>query len=141
VTRARRTRILVQAAEEVRARCAADVLAAHDVREVQPPTETLVMLTARDTARGSLFHPGELLVTEARARIGEHVGLGIAAGSCAQKAWELAVIDAAYTAGVPECATWEQPLQEEEQRLQREREKEDARILQTRVEFETMDIT
>jgi alpha-D-ribose 1-methylphosphonate 5-triphosphate synthase subunit PhnG len=141
VNRSRRTRILVEGSEELRARLSDDVIEHHEVHEVEGPTETLVMLTVRETARGHLFHPGELLVTEARARIGQTIGLGIAAGSCARKAWQLAVIDAACNARLPRTERWDVLLLQEEGRLQRERERNEGRILQTRVAFETMDLT
>jgi alpha-D-ribose 1-methylphosphonate 5-triphosphate synthase subunit PhnG len=141
MNRARRTRILVQGSEELRARLCAEVTEHSDVHEVESPTESLVMMKVRETARGHLFHPGELLVTEARARIGQIVGLGIAAGSCPQKAWHLAVIDAAYNARLARTELWDVLLIQEEGRLRRERERDDGRILQTRVEFETMDLT
>ena len=141
MTRARRTRILVDGHEGLRARLAAAVTAAADVHEVSAPTEGLVMLTTRDTARGVLFHLGELLVTEARARIGTVVGTGLAAGSCPEKAWQLAVIDAAYRASLPITGGWDTDLRAEERRLQVERSREEAGIAATRVSFETMDLT
>ena len=141
MNRARRTRILAHGSDELRARLSDDVIEHCEVHEVEPPTETLVMLTVRETARGHLFHPGELLVTEARARIGQTIGLGIAAGSCARKAWQLAVIDAACKARLPRTEAWDVLLVQEEGRLRRDSERDDGRILQTRVEFETMDLT
>ena len=141
MNRAARTRILVDGSSTLRERLAAETSDASDVHEVDSPTESLVMLTVRDTARGALFHPGELLVTEARARIGDCIGLGIAAGSCPRKAWELAVIDAAFNARLPLTEAWVALLEEEGKRLRGEREREDSRILETRVDFQTMDLT
>lgn len=141
MNRARRTRILVNGSAALRSRLAAEVTAGIEVHELERPRETLVMLTARDSARGSLFHPGEMLVTEARARIERVIGLGIAAGSCPEKAWELAVIDAACNARLPLTGKWDELLLREEERLREEAACEQARILETRVNFETMDIT
>jgi alpha-D-ribose 1-methylphosphonate 5-triphosphate synthase subunit PhnG len=141
VTRAARTRILVDGSDALRSRLAGEASAACDIHEVEGPTESLVMLTARDTARGALFHPGELLVTEARARIGDCIGLGIAAGSCPRKAWELAVIDAAFNAHLPLTEAWVTLLEQEGRRLKAEQEREESRILETRVDFQTMDLT
>ena len=141
MTRGRRTRILVRGSAELRATLAAGILASRSVLQIQPPTEGLVLLTARETARGGLFHLGELLVTESKARIGQALGLGIIAGSHPEAAWELAVIDAAFNAGLPETGPWEEMLAGEERRLEAEQAKEDGRILQTRVSFQNMELT
>ena len=105
--RNRRTRILVNGAAKLRSSMAAAIIASNTVLEIEPPTEGLVMLTVRETARGSLFHLGELLVTESKARIGQTLGLGIVAGSNPKAAWELAVIDAAFNAALPQTEGWE----------------------------------
>jgi alpha-D-ribose 1-methylphosphonate 5-triphosphate synthase subunit PhnG len=139
--RNRRTRILVNGSAELRSSMAAAVLSSHAVLQIEPPTEGLVMLTVRETARGCLFHMGELLVTESKARIGQVLGLGIIAGSNPKAAWELAVIDAALNAALPQTEGWEKLLAREEQKLKEEQAREDGRILLTRVEFQNMELT
>ena len=139
--RNRRTRVLVNGAAKLRSSMAAAILASSTVLEIEPPTEGLVMLTVRETARGGRFHLGELLVTESKARIGQALGLGIVAGSNPKAAWELAVIDAAFNAALPETEGWERLLQQEEDRLKAEQAGEDGRILLTRVDFQNMELT
>jgi phosphonate C-P lyase system protein PhnG len=139
VTRHRRTRILVQGEPGLRGRLCAEVLAAADVREVDPPGECLVMLTMREPSQGTRFHPGELLVTRARARIGAALGLGMIAGRNPRAAWELAVIDAAYACALPLTQGWEEPLAREESRLAAAQARSDSELLQTRVDFASMD--
>ena len=139
--RNRRTRILVNGAAKLRSSLAAAIIASNTVLVIEPPTEGLVMLTVEDTARGSLFHLGELLVTESKARIGQTLGLGIVAGSNPKAAWELAVIDAAFNAGLPQTEGWERLLRQEEERLKAEQAREDGRILLTRVDFKNMELT
>lgn len=97
------------------------------------------MLTARESARRSLFHLGEVLTTGCRVQIGDAVGLGIIAGDDAQAAQDLAVIDAAYRAELAECERWDSALEAEEQRLIAARAADEARLLETRVRFESMD--
>jgi len=139
--RNRRTRILINGSAVLRSAMAAAVVASHPVLEIEPPTEGLVMLTLRETARGGLFHMGEIVVTESKARIGQVLGLGILAGSNPTAAWELAVIDAAFNAALPETEGWEDMLTREEQRLKEEQAREDGRILLTRVDFQNMELT
>jgi alpha-D-ribose 1-methylphosphonate 5-triphosphate synthase subunit PhnG len=137
--RARRTRILVLGSPGLRSRLASEVETSRGVREVAAAAEGLVMLTVREGARGRLFHLGEVLVTEAKAQLGEHLGIGIIAGHDPRAAWELAVIDAAYNAGDPACAGWTAVLEEEERRLGERRRLEEGRLLATRVDFASMD--
>jgi alpha-D-ribose 1-methylphosphonate 5-triphosphate synthase subunit PhnG len=139
--RNRRTRILVNGSAELRSSMAASVLTSNTVLEIEPPTEGLVMLTVRETARGGLFHLGELLVTESKARIGQVLGLGIVAGSNPTVAWELAVIDAAFNAALPQTEGWEEMLVREEEKQKAAQAREDGRILQTRVDFKNMELT
>lgn len=61
----------------------------------------LVMLPYTDTVRGSRFHLGEVLVSEARVRIGTGAeGYAVCLGRDLVQALAIALIDAALTAGV-----------------------------------------
>jgi alpha-D-ribose 1-methylphosphonate 5-triphosphate synthase subunit PhnG len=55
----------------------------------------LVMLPYTDTVQGSTFHLGEVLVAEARVRIGEQEGYGSVLGRDLQQALAVAVLDTA----------------------------------------------
>jgi alpha-D-ribose 1-methylphosphonate 5-triphosphate synthase subunit PhnG len=96
------------------------------------------MVKLREQARNSVFYLGEVLVTEAKARINGHPGLGLVRGNNRKLAGDLAVIDAAWRAGLEETAEWEGLLlAAEEENLQRQRE-ENGRILETKVDFASM---
>lgn len=139
MTRRRRTQILVENGDALRTALAGEVRAAHEVIEIEPAHEALVMMQMRESAARSRFYIGELLVTEAKVQIGEAIGLGIMAGTDEQAAHDLAIIDAAYNAGLPLTAAWSQRLAEAEAELAASRRDEDATVLQTRVRFDTME--
>ena len=87
------------------------------IATVDEPRGGLVMIKARETAKNSLYYMGELLVTEAKVQVEGHIGLGIIAGDEPEAALELAIIDAAFNAGLEELAAWEPKLLEEEARM------------------------
>lgn len=97
------------------------------------------MVKSRETAKNSLYYMGELLVTEAKVQVEGHIGLGIIAGDEPEAALELAIIDAAFNAGLEELAAWEPKLLEEEARISQRERNEAARVERTRVAFESMD--
>lgn len=137
--RKRRTRILVDGDPSVRRRLAAEIRDVHEVIELESPDNGLVMIKMRETARRSLFYLGEILVTESKVQVEGAIGLGIIAGDNPDAATDLAVIDAAYNAALPECTEWTGVLEAEERRLIESRATEETRLLETRVRFETMD--
>jgi len=140
ISRYERTRILVKSSAELATGLADLIRARYTVKELEEPNEGLVMITMRETARNSLFHPGEVLVTEAKVRIGETIGIGILQGHHPQKALDLAVIEAAWSAGLPECAQMEKKLMGASVLLQQEHAMQNAVTAATRVSFETMDL-
>lgn len=139
MTRRERTEVLVEGDPVLRHTLAATVRERYRTVPVEPPAPGLVMLRLRETARRSLFFIGELLVTEARVEVEGRIGVGIVAGDRPEAAEDLALIDGAFRAGVPEVAAWEALLAEEAGRLADRRCQEEARLLATRVRFETME--
>jgi alpha-D-ribose 1-methylphosphonate 5-triphosphate synthase subunit PhnG len=137
--RARRTTILARSVSGLAPRLAAAIAERYEVEELAPPEAALVMIKKRDGARGVLFYLGELLVAEAKVRVGRAVGVGIAAGYAYDLARSMAVIEAALGAALPETAGWERLLVEEEARIAEADEAEAARIGRTRVSFDSMD--
>lgn len=136
--RKRRTEILIKDSGPLAARLADEIRQNHPVDEIETPQEGLVMIKLREQARNSLFYLGEVLVTEAKARIGVHAGLGLVQGTDPDLARDLAVIDAAWNANLAEIARWEDLLKEAEQRLLAVEAEEYGRIMQTRVDFASM---
>jgi alpha-D-ribose 1-methylphosphonate 5-triphosphate synthase subunit PhnG len=140
VERSRRTRILIEGSAELRRELSLLVAARRTVASVDEPRGALVMVKARETAKNGLFYLGELLVTEAKVQIEGHIGLGIIAGDEPEAARELAIIDAAFNAGLEEASGWDPRLMEEEARIEAREADEAARIARTRVAFESMDL-
>ncbi|RDB64532.1 phosphonate C-P lyase system protein PhnG [Gordonibacter sp. 28C] len=119
-----------------------DDLGANAVAVLDEPREELVMVKVRETAHGSLFYLGEALMTSCRVRLGEAVGLGMVLGSDRCRAYELAVVDAAFAGAAGEgfAARWEERLGRELERIEA-REAEDARRnAATKVDFSTMKV-
>lgn len=68
----------------------------------------LVMLPMRDTAQGTVFHLGEVLVSEAHVRRGPAQGYGMRRGHDLEAAMAMALVDLALTAGLRrrDCAAF-----------------------------------
>jgi alpha-D-ribose 1-methylphosphonate 5-triphosphate synthase subunit PhnG len=140
VTRKRRTRILVLGGETLRKKLADEIRSKYDVKEIESPNNGLVMMQMREGARNGLFYLGELLVTEAKVGIGDVFGLGIVSGDAQDAALDLAVIDAACNAALPETTCWEAELSALEREIEAKMAAEDASVSRTSVNFETMDV-
>ncbi|MFY0680350.1 MAG: phosphonate C-P lyase system protein PhnG [Thalassovita sp.] len=68
--------------------------------DVQKSQTGLVMLPMRDTAQGTSFHLGEVLVSEAQIKQGEILGYGMRKGRDLEAAMAMALIDLALQAGI-----------------------------------------
>lgn len=143
MTRRRRTEIIAKADLAMVCGLADQVRAAREVRMIQAPERAMVMVRFRESGRNSLFYLGELFVTEAKASIGPHLGLGIVQDdderTAEARSAAAAVIDAAYEAGLPETDAWTEVLAREEARLNSVKVAELARVSRSKVRFETMD--
>jgi alpha-D-ribose 1-methylphosphonate 5-triphosphate synthase subunit PhnG len=139
MNRARRTRILVRSRTGLSAFLASSIEARYEIERISEPAAALVMIKKRESAKGALFYLGEMLVTEAKVRIADAVGIGIVSGYADEEARRLAIIDAAFNAGLPEVNEWTALLEKEERAIDAEDEAEARRIARTRVAFESMD--
>ena len=139
MTRKRRTRILVLGDPRLRRELADAVRAGHTVEATLPPRIGLVLVTVRESARRRRFYLGEVLVSEAKVRVERTPGMGLVQGRDLDAASDLAVIDAALTAGLPLTASWEFRLEAAEAELEARLDQEQSTLAQTRVEFETLD--
>lgn len=97
----------------------------------------LVMLPYTDSAQGTVFHLGEVLVSEGHIRIsGEIEGYGMVLGRDVEFALGVAVLDAALTAGIrvePITA-----FLTEQQAEQQTADRDELRMVEaTRIEMET----
>ncbi|SEJ46412.1 alpha-D-ribose 1-methylphosphonate 5-triphosphate synthase subunit PhnG [Bhargavaea ginsengi] len=137
--RRRMTEILIEGNPELADRLASEIRHHYPVRELAAPRQGLTMIKMRETAKQSLFYLGEVLVTEAKVEIGDHIGVGIVAGVREKLAGDLAVIDAACRAGLSETAGWTAMLEAEEIRLADRKHRELAALEKTKVQFDTME--
>ena len=67
--------------------------------EVRENRTGLVMLPMRDTAQGTHFHLGEVLMSEARIAVGGHEGYGMRRGRDLEAAMAMAIVDLAIALG------------------------------------------
>jgi alpha-D-ribose 1-methylphosphonate 5-triphosphate synthase subunit PhnG len=135
--RSRRTKILVDGNRSLLERLTLEIEASSNVRTLRSPETSLVMSKAKDSVSGQPFYTGEILVTECSVKVDETNGFGICLGEEPEKAYCLAVVDAAFQAGHAEVPGWIRLLEEEELNLEQREKQELERILQTKVKFET----
>ncbi|MFE5323117.1 phosphonate C-P lyase system protein PhnG [Paenibacillus sp. NPDC056579] len=139
LTRTQITRILIEGDRKLLQQLCCQIEERHEITVVKPPEKSLVMSKARDSVSGQPFYLGEVLVTECTIALGDVHGFGLLIGEDAERAYELAVVDAAMMATLPETEGWFELLKKEEQRIAERRALESARIMKTRVQFDTME--
>lgn len=96
-------------ADDVRLKAFAEPLIADlPAIDVQENRTGLVMLPMRDTAQGTHFHLGEVLMSEARISAGGQEGYGMRRGHDLEAAMAMAVVDLAVALGQSHdaCATF-----------------------------------
>ena len=138
--RRRRTEILINGSQNLLEDMAHCIKDNYQVKVIQEPESGLVMLKVRETSQKCLFYPGEVLVTESKVQIEGRIGIGIVTGDQPELSFNLAVIDAAYEAMLPETNEWKLLLENEEKDIQEQRAAASQSILKTKVNFETMDV-
>jgi len=140
MNRRKRTEILINGTRNISEKIASSIEMKYDINILAEPQEALVMVKMRETAKKSLFYLGEVLITETKVQLNQQTGIGLIVGHDMELSYWLAVIDAAYQANIPEINAWESELLAEEANIIEERKRKQARILKTRVNFETMDV-
>lgn len=138
--RKKRTEILIKGSSQIAVRLAQEISDRYEVKRIEEPNNGLVMAKVRETARNSLFYLGEVLITECKVQVGGCLGIGIVKGQDPELAYRLAIIDAAYNAGLKETKNWTEILMNEEEEINKKNEVLKNRILKTKVNFETMDV-
>ncbi|MFU0789617.1 MAG: phosphonate C-P lyase system protein PhnG [Virgibacillus proomii] len=138
--RRRRTEILVQGNADLAEKLASQIKQAYTYKVIVKPHYGLTMVKMRESAKKSLFYIGEVLVTEAKVEINEQIGIGIVQGMEDELAMNLAIIDAAYNANLPETQMWTNILVVAEAEINRKKIKRQAELLETKVNFETMEV-
>ena len=136
--RRQRTEILIRGNRALAARMTADIEQLQIVQQMTASDHGLVMIKMRETAQNSRFYIGEMFVTECKVSVAGHTGIGLVQGDEPEFAYQLAVIDGAYAAGLPQTNVWTTLLQAEELRIQAQQKVEYQQLLNTKVNFETM---
>jgi alpha-D-ribose 1-methylphosphonate 5-triphosphate synthase subunit PhnG len=138
--RKQRTEILLNSPHRLAERLALEIFSHYVIRNVEEPNNGLVMVKVRETAKRGMFYLGEVFVTECKVMIEGQPGIGIVQGHKPELAYHLAIIDAAYNAELPETVGWTELFLAEEQVIEEEQAAQQAKILKTRVNFETMQV-
>ncbi|MDF2717426.1 MAG: phnG [Paenibacillus sp.] len=137
VKKSRMTRILIEGDRALLSRLCEEAEAGGEVEVVRQPEKSLVMTKARDSVSEQPFYLGEVLVTECTVSIRGAYGFGVLIGEDAERAYRLAVVDAAYHAGLPMTADWEALLVAEERNIRMRHRQEESGVLRTQVHFDT----
>lgn len=138
--RKKRTEILIKGSAEVPVKLAQEILTVYDVKTIEEPNNSLVMVKVRESAKRSLFYLGEVLITECKVMIKGSLGIGMVKGHEPALAYNLAIIDAAYNANLPETKEWTNDLLLEEVQINEACEALKNKVLKTKVNFDTMDV-
>jgi len=138
--RKQRTEILLNSPRHLAERLALEIFSHYVIRNVEEPNNGLVMVKVRETAKQGLFYLGEVFITECKVMIEGQLGIGMVQGHKTELAYHLAIIDAAYNAELPETFGWTDLLLAEKRVIEEKRAAQQAKILKTRVNFETMQV-
>ena len=132
----RLSRILARADRQTVAALSADIVKSYSPVVVKEPCKTLAMIKMREPVRQSLFYIGEVIVCEAAVEIDGVQGVAVLMGDDAEKALNMAIIDAAVNmGGFTGMDTLFALEKEQNDRVMRE----NAMHLKTMVNFESMD--
>lgn len=140
MNRRQRTEILIKGNRCLSKKLVNDIKDKYEVKSIEEPNNGLVMIKMRETAKRELFYLGEVLVTEAKVYVNGSLGLGIVIGDEEELANNLAIIDGAYRNGLRETEDWEDLLLKEEEKIKEKEKREAEKILETKVDFSTMDV-
>lgn len=132
------SKILIESGDELLLRFASEIERKYEVQVIRAPEKSLVMSQARDSVSHQPFYLGEILVTECTVEVNHAYGYGILMGESGEKAYRLAVVDAAIRGEAPETAAWEAPLKEAELAIEERRRAERRMASRTKVNFDTM---
>jgi len=134
-----RTEILVKSNLEFLKKLSNLINQNYEINIIEKPNKGLLMMKLRESAQKQLFYIGELLVSEAKVMINNNLGLGIIQGDNLDKAYHLAVIDAAYNSNIKELDEININIKNEEKKLNKKNQIKVNKILKTKVNFETLD--
>lgn len=133
------TKILIEGNPELLAKMAEQIEVCYDVFIESGPEKSLVMVKNQNSVTKQRFYSGEVLVTECKVSLNGNYGLGVIMGEKSEQAYQLAVVDAACNAQLPETNEW-LPLLEKEAEAIKERHLKEANLVAgSKVNFDTME--
>ena len=130
------TKVLARADRNEVAALSAEIQQTYRPVIVKEPGKTLTMIKLRDPIKQGMFYIGEVIVCEAMVEIDGIQGISVLMGDDADKALDMAIIDAAANKGV--FYDFERLAELEEKQNKRVMQ-EHAMNLKTMVNFESMD--
>lgn len=130
--------IVAEGELEVLVTLAEELLQAAEIKVIQEPAASLVMMRALESVQGYPFNLGEVLITECVVEVNGVPGRGFALGDEPERALCLALFDAATRGNHPLTARIMAVLREEEDKIRRRERAEFSLVSRTRVEFEVM---
>lgn len=134
------TKLLIQSDRELIDHVVSVLEQKYRFETISPPGAGLAMLKMREHAKNSLFYIGEVVLMECRVRLGDTIGIGLVQGQNAYLAEQLAIVDAAYRANVPELMAMDELFLKWQARLDQQARDQWHRIEQTKVDFSTMEV-
>ena len=140
MNRKRRMQILIDGDRKLAEHLAQQIEGKYSIEMMMEPQHALTMIKMRETAKQSLFYLGEVLVTECKVKLHNVVGTGVVVGVEYDFAYQLAIIDAAFTAHVQEVNQWIPLFEESEKAIEKKQNEKRMIINKTKVNFETMDV-
>ncbi|RCW51723.1 phosphonate C-P lyase system protein PhnG [Paenibacillus prosopidis] len=133
------TRALIEGDGILLRRLCEQIEESYEVSILKAPEKSLVMTKANDSVSQQPFYMGEVLVTECTISINSVYGFGVLMGEEAERAYQLAVVDGAFQAKLPETEAWYTELLMEEQKVDEKHRREYSRAMKSKVNFDTME--
>ena len=137
VEKSRLTRILALGEPTLLADLARTIESQAAVEVIAAPRLSVTMARIIDPVTKTPFYLGEVLISECTVSVRGALGFGAIMGESLQRAYELAVVDAAWDAAWPQNAEWRSRLLAQEAEIQRCHEREFAQMAASRVDFAT----
>ncbi len=135
--KSRRTRILALGEPTLLAELARTIESEATVEVVSAPRLRVTMAKVMDPATQTPFYLGEVLISECTVNVCGALGFGAIVGESLQRAYELAVVDAAWNAEWSQNDEWQSRLLAEEAGIRCVHEREFAQMAASKVDFAT----
>lgn len=140
MNRKRLSRILAKSSVQDLKNLGEPIMKEMQVTIIKKPAKTMVMIRMKETIAKADYYIGEMLASEAMVEIAGVKGFALLAGDDMDKVLYAAVIDAALKLDSEYKTEMLKVLQEQEEQLKKQEQKEIRLHQATQVKFETMDI-